>query len=122
MPFRTRTVSTTLGPPNREVVPVPCPSCGTENRPDRKFCSNCGSPLAVACPSCGATNLPGERFCGECGSALLAGGEAVRPTVAPADAPVPVEKWMYPSAKSIGAPSKTPVASAARHCARVAIL
>jgi class 3 adenylate cyclase len=50
-----------------------CSSCGTENREGRKFCSNCGSPLAAACPACGAANEPGERFCGECGSALTAG-------------------------------------------------
>jgi class 3 adenylate cyclase/tetratricopeptide (TPR) repeat protein len=52
---------------------VPCPSCGTENRPDRKFCSNCGSPLAISCPTCGTPNLPGERFCGECGTPLASG-------------------------------------------------
>src|SRR5205814_323375 len=47
-----------------------CSSCGTENREGRKFCAECGSPLAAACPACGAANEPGERFCGECGSAL----------------------------------------------------
>src|SRR2546423_2991338 len=47
-----------------------CPSCGTENREGRKFCAECGSPLAAACPACGAANEPGERFCGECGAAL----------------------------------------------------
>ena len=49
-----------------------CPSCGTENREGRKFCAECGSPLATACPACGAANEPGERFCGECGSPLAA--------------------------------------------------
>src|SRR5947209_17102255 len=47
-----------------------CQSCGTENREGRKFCAECGSPLAAACPACGAANEPGERFCGECGAAL----------------------------------------------------
>ncbi|MGZ4319555.1 MAG: adenylate/guanylate cyclase domain-containing protein, partial [Gaiellaceae bacterium] len=47
-----------------------CPSCGTENREGRKFCAECGSPLAAACSVCGAANEPGERFCGECGSPL----------------------------------------------------
>ena len=47
-----------------------CGSCGTENRPGRKFCSSCGSPLARACPACGAANEPDDRFCGECGSPL----------------------------------------------------
>ena len=47
-----------------------CSACGTENRAGRKFCSNCGAPLAVACPACGAANEPGDRFCGECGAPL----------------------------------------------------
>ena len=47
-----------------------CAACGTENRPDRKFCSQCGAGLALACVACGAANLPGERFCGECGRPL----------------------------------------------------
>jgi adenylate cyclase len=49
---------------------VICASCGTENRPDRKFCLRCGSPLAAACPNCGAANEREAAFCGECGQAL----------------------------------------------------
>jgi len=49
-----------------------CGACGAENRPGRKFCSECGQPLAVACPSCNAGNEPGEKFCGDCGAALSA--------------------------------------------------
>ncbi len=30
----------------------------------------CGSPLVAACPSCGSPNPPQSKFCGECGSAL----------------------------------------------------
>ncbi|MDH4177591.1 MAG: zinc ribbon domain-containing protein, partial [Thermoleophilia bacterium] len=48
-----------------------CASCGTDNRPGRKFCSSCGAPLALACPSCGAANEPGDAFCGECGAPLV---------------------------------------------------
>jgi predicted ATPase/class 3 adenylate cyclase len=47
-----------------------CSACGTENRAGRKFCSNCGEPLARPCPACGAANDPDDRFCGECGAAL----------------------------------------------------
>jgi class 3 adenylate cyclase/tetratricopeptide (TPR) repeat protein len=47
-----------------------CSNCGTENRPGRRFCSQCGGPLSVACPSCGAANDPADRFCGQCGTAL----------------------------------------------------
>jgi len=49
---------------------VICSNCGTENRPGRKFCSACGTALAMACPACGAANEPDDRFCGECGTAL----------------------------------------------------
>src|SRR5437764_1356110 len=47
-----------------------CPSCGTDNRAGRKFCSSCGAALALVCPSCGSPNEQGERFCGECGAPL----------------------------------------------------
>src|SRR4029077_13088812 len=47
-----------------------CTSCGTENKPGRKFCANCGAALSAACPSCGSANEPGDRFCGECGTPL----------------------------------------------------
>jgi class 3 adenylate cyclase len=47
-----------------------CSKCGSDNRTGRKFCANCGAPLAVACPRCGASNQPEERFCGECGAPL----------------------------------------------------
>src|SRR5688572_10693344 len=47
-----------------------CPSCGSENRAGRRFCSQCGSALASTCPNCGAANEPDDRFCGECGSPL----------------------------------------------------
>jgi class 3 adenylate cyclase/tetratricopeptide (TPR) repeat protein len=54
-------------------VPI-CASCGRENREGRKFCVDCGQPLAVElkCPACGVPYEPGERFCGDCGSALSA--------------------------------------------------
>jgi class 3 adenylate cyclase len=48
-----------------------CPRCQQENRPGRRFCSECGGSLALACPSCGFSNEPGEKFCGGCGTSLL---------------------------------------------------
>jgi class 3 adenylate cyclase/tetratricopeptide (TPR) repeat protein len=59
-----------LRSPDLEEDVLRCVACGTENRPDRKFCAECGAALARACPSCGGANLPGERFCGECGAVL----------------------------------------------------
>jgi class 3 adenylate cyclase/tetratricopeptide (TPR) repeat protein len=56
-----------------------CPACGTENRSDRKFCSQCGTALALPCPSCGASNDPSDAFCGQCGSPLAAEAPAAAP-------------------------------------------
>ena len=47
-----------------------CASCGAENREGRKFCAECGRPLAVLCAACGAANEPDEKFCGDCGAPL----------------------------------------------------
>ena len=47
-----------------------CLSCGFENPGGRRFCSRCGSSLALTCPSCGAGVAAEDRFCGECGAAL----------------------------------------------------
>ncbi len=61
-----------------------CPSCGADNRPERKFCASCGSALGWHCASCGASNLPDERFCGECGTRRPDAGAS--PTPGPANA------------------------------------
>jgi class 3 adenylate cyclase/tetratricopeptide (TPR) repeat protein len=55
-----------------------CPSCGADNAPGKRFCTECGTALRLACPSCGAALAGGEKFCGECGAPI-----AAAPTVAP---------------------------------------
>jgi len=52
---------------------VICAGCGVENRPGRKFCVQCATPLVAACPSCGAAFDPGDAFCGECAAPLVGG-------------------------------------------------
>jgi class 3 adenylate cyclase/tetratricopeptide (TPR) repeat protein len=47
-----------------------CPRCLAQNRPGRRFCAECGGPLALPCSSCGFSNEPGEKYCGGCGLAL----------------------------------------------------
>ncbi len=47
-----------------------CVGCGSENRPERRFCGRCGEPLSAACASCGFANDPGDEFCGGCGRRL----------------------------------------------------
>jgi len=49
---------------------VTCTSCGAQNDLGRKFCLECGTPLAVACGACGAANPAAAKFCGECGGRL----------------------------------------------------
>ncbi|MFL5896264.1 MAG: adenylate/guanylate cyclase domain-containing protein [Thermoleophilaceae bacterium] len=61
-----------------------CGACGTENRPGRRFCSNCGSALEIRCTNCGASNEPGDRFCGDCGTALADAPAAAAPGAAAA--------------------------------------
>src|SRR5262249_54000917 len=60
-----------------------CPSCGTENRADARFCSSCGPPLERLCPN-GHPVSASARFCDECGAALEAEASAAAPAaVAP---------------------------------------
>ncbi|MBN2385830.1 MAG: zinc ribbon domain-containing protein [Anaerolineales bacterium] len=62
-----------------------CAACGFENRPNIKFCENCGAtlpevisspaagpppPSARFCPNCGGQIRPGARFCEACGAGL----------------------------------------------------
>ncbi len=55
-----------------------CVRCGRPLRPDARFCSGCGAPVAVtpasqlpaACPQCGRPTRPGTKFCGNCGRRL----------------------------------------------------
>ena len=59
-----------------------CPSCGTENEAGKRFCTECGTALALACSSCGAGLAGDEKFCGECGTPLEP--TAARAAAAPA--------------------------------------
>ncbi|CAN5726317.1 adenylate/guanylate cyclase domain-containing protein [soil metagenome] len=65
-----------------------CLSCGTANQADRKFCGECGAPLAIVCASCGASNVGNVKFCGQCGSLLgssaAQGSPGAEGTAAPA--------------------------------------
>lgn len=54
-----------------------CASCGTDNAPHAKFCSECGAKLERRCPECEAIVEPSAKFCDQCGSKLA--GRADRP-------------------------------------------
>src|SRR5262245_42545758 len=59
-----------------------CTFCGTENRPEYKFCGTCGVRLerrqmdrrarapgaSLKCSGCGYLNEPSMKFCGMCGT------------------------------------------------------
>jgi class 3 adenylate cyclase/tetratricopeptide (TPR) repeat protein len=64
-----------------------CGVCGGENQPGKKFCGDCGAPLAATCPTCGAANEPGKKFCGDCGSALTPGTAATTTAATSRDLP-----------------------------------
>jgi len=52
------------------VETLACASCGHGNRPDRRFCTECGARLGRSCPACGTAVDGGEKFCGSCGAPL----------------------------------------------------
>lgn len=44
-----------------------CPHCGESTQPGQ-FCDNCGKKLEKTCRSCSAANRPNARFCANCGT------------------------------------------------------
>jgi hypothetical protein len=48
------------------------------NRPDRRFCTECGRRLGRACAACGTATEAEEKFCGNCGASLGEQAAAVR--------------------------------------------
>ncbi|HWN58027.1 MAG TPA: adenylate/guanylate cyclase domain-containing protein, partial [Methylomirabilota bacterium] len=68
-----------------------CSKCQTENVVGKKFCSQCGSGLAITCPKCGAENAPASKFCGDCGAALAVNAEAG--AVSPSASTVPAIRF-----------------------------
>ncbi len=47
-----------------------CHQCGFDNKPNKRFCTECGSKLILRCPQCGSEIEGAEKFCGECSSDL----------------------------------------------------
>src|ERR1043165_8965910 len=54
-----------------------CPRCATVNPAGRRFCAECGSPLALACPACSFPNEPGVKFWGGCGAVVATSAATV---------------------------------------------
>jgi class 3 adenylate cyclase len=64
-----------------------CSNCGSENPAGKRFCGDCGAPLANRCPKCGADNPSGKRFCCDCGGPLSATDTAAHSPTAASNAP-----------------------------------
>jgi predicted ATPase/class 3 adenylate cyclase len=47
-----------------------CSQCGFDSKPNKKFCTKCGSKLNLTCPNCDTEIEAGDDFCGECGQDL----------------------------------------------------
>ena len=71
---------------------MPCTQCGKVNEAGRKFCIECGEPLAIGCHTCGASIPADAKFCGECGTRVTGSTTADRSVrrTAPGPAPAPV--------------------------------
>jgi hypothetical protein len=106
-----------------------CAFCGTENRPEHKFCGMCGvklerrvaerrvhpSGVSTKCPSCGHMNEAGLKFCGMCGTRVerriqerrVAGSEEARAAaIANAQLPTPEAAGRVKSQRtSVAAPA-----------------
>jgi serine/threonine protein kinase len=55
---------------SRSVSNGACPSCGTNNPTDRKYCRKCNAALFEPCPNatCGKSTPVWDDFCGDCGT------------------------------------------------------
>jgi len=60
-----------------------CSGCAADNAPDRRFCGECGAPLAIVCSDCHFENRPPAKFCGGCGARLSAAVSPGAPRAAP---------------------------------------
>ena len=63
-----------------------CPHCGAANKPESRFCGECGQPLGtpkgITCPMCDTPHPPGITECTQCGARLLP------PGVSPSEVPL----------------------------------
>lgn len=70
-----------------------CTQCQAPSLPGKRFCGDCGTPLAQVCPACGVQDTPGKKFCGDCGAAFSAEPRPVppAPVTRPAATAAPVQ-------------------------------
>src|SRR5689334_2976368 len=47
-----------------------CAVCGAGLKPDKRYCTNCGTPPVRLCLDCKSPSEPDDIFCGDCGARL----------------------------------------------------
>ncbi len=76
-----------------------CPSCGTSNALQAKWCKECGAAMdAVACGECGARNEADAKFCNSCAKPLGAPDRGNEADPRPEEVAKPTESTEEPSA------------------------
>jgi hypothetical protein len=87
---------------------ITCPHCGAANKPDSRFCGECGQPLGVpqgvTCPMCDTPNAPGVGVCAKCGAQLIPPGLSFKDI--PLGADEPGEQGTGVEARLEGAPER----------------
>ena len=65
---------------------IECPRCEATNRPESRFCAECGQSFGavtgLSCPMCDTANAPGVMVCAQCGARLVPLG------ISPSDLPL----------------------------------
>jgi class 3 adenylate cyclase/tetratricopeptide (TPR) repeat protein len=59
---------------------IHCSKCQAKNADERRFCGECGAPLAVICGACAFENASAVKFCGGCGASLAPAPKEPEPT------------------------------------------
>ena len=68
---------------------IKCLACGFENKPDHRFCGECGSQIQKQCEPCGALMDLRYKVCGNCGAAFESPEPALQAEVTPQKEPEP---------------------------------
>ncbi|MGH9293887.1 MAG: AAA family ATPase, partial [Acidimicrobiales bacterium] len=83
-----------------------CPACAGETPDGRRFCKDCGAPLASLCPSCGAELVEDSQFCVDCGAPIGTAGRTPAGT-----APTTTRPGVPAGTAGPGAPARSPARS-----------
>jgi len=80
-----------------------CPLCQHENRPQARFCEECGGPLIRPCPNCGTRLSASAKFCSECAHPVAEPGVQPRYTSPESYTPKHLAEKILTSRSALGA-------------------